>query len=289
MASADNEITADKEFAVNVSGGGPEGGFETRREGYAKIRYAFREYFAEFLGTLLLVLLGIGVNAQATFNPAAKGSSFLSVNLGWALAIICAILVAGPVSGAHLNPAVTIANAALRKFPWFKVPGYALAQLLGAFVGAAVIYVIYWPAFNAFDEGVRMTVGKTATAGVFATFPFNGAPQYASFITEFISTAILLLGILGITDPRHKIPTYAAAVCIGLVLGAIGFSTGMMTGYAMNPARDLGPRLFTLLAGWGISPFVESNCYFWVPIVAPILGAIAGIFVYDVLIFKRDL
>lgn len=274
-----------KEFSINVD----EVGFGKRRGSALHIKYIFREYFAEFLGTLLLLLFGDGVVAQVTFNKAAKGSSFLSINLGWALGLMCAIFVSGPVSGAHLNPAVTIANAVLRKFPWRKVPGYIAAQLAGGFAGAALVFCMYWPAFNDFDGGVRQTVGEFATAGIFATYPYKNAPHYASFITEVINTAILLICILGISDPRHKIPSYMGALCVGLVVGAIGLSIGMMTGYAMNPARDLGPRLFTLVAGWGVAPFVASGYYFWIPVIAPIFGAILGIFAYDLLIYPQEL
>lgn len=277
---------ADKEFQINISS--PEEGFGKRPSQITQIRYAFREYCAEFLGTVLLIVFGVGVVAQVTFNPAAKGSSFLSINLGWAFGLTCAIFVSGPVSGGHLNPAVTISNAITRRFPWRKVPGYIIAQVSGAFVGAALVYCMYWPAFNAFDNGVRSVVGDTATGGVFFTIPFNGAPIYSSFITEFINTAILMICILGINDPRHKVPSYMGALFVGLVVGTIGMCIGMMTGYAMNPARDLGPRLFTLAAGWGMDAFTNTGYYFWVPIVAPICGALFGILAYDMLIYPQE-
>jgi len=257
-------------------------------EGYANFRYQYREYMAEFLGTLILVLLGDGVVAQVTVNKAAVGSSWLSINLGFALALTMGIYVAGPVSGAHLNPAVTMANAILRKFDTKKVIGYMFAQVAGAFTGAFLVYANYWPAFDALDGGKRSTLGPHGTAGIFATFPYESAPIINSIISEVIGTAILLLGILAITDRRQKIPPYMAPPAIGLVLGSIGMSTGVMTGFALNPARDFGPRLFTAIAGWGWEPFCAANSYFWVPLLAPFAGALVGVAAYDALICPFD-
>ncbi|KAJ9068174.1 glycerol channel [Entomophthora muscae] len=256
--------------------------------GYGALRYQYREYLAEFMGTLILVLLGDGVVAQVSVNSGAIGSSFLSINLGFAMALMFGIYVAGPVSGAHLNPAVTLANAILRDFPARKIPGYFVSQTLGAFVGAALVYANYWPALNAIDGGHRSTVGPQATAGIFATFPYPDAPIVNSVISETLGTGMLLIGILAITDRRQKIPAYMAPIAIGTVLGSIGMSLGVMTGFALNPARDFGPRLFTAVAGWGWEPFTARSYYFWVPIVAPFIGALVGVFVYDTVICPLD-
>jgi len=257
-------------------------------EGFAGVRFRNRECFAEFFGTLILVLLGDGVIAQVTINKAAESSAWLSINLGFALALMMGIYVAGPVSGAHLNPAVTLANAVLRNFSWSKVPGYIFSQTLGAFTGAALVYANYWPAINAIDGGERSVIGPTGTGGIFATFPFPGAPPINSIVSEIIGTSLLLIGILAITDHRQKIPPYMAAPAIGLVLGSIGMSTGFMTGFALNPARDLGPRLFIAVAGWGYEAFKAVDNYFWIPLSAPFAGAIIGVLIYDSLICPYD-
>ncbi|KAI0230634.1 glycerol channel, partial [Massospora cicadina] len=240
---------SNNDFEINVNNSN-ENLLLTRPQGYGAVRYQYREYLAEFMGTMILVLLGDGVVAQVSVNKAAIGSSFLSINLGFAFALMLGVYVAGPVSGAHLNPAVTLANALLRKFPYRKIPGYFFAQTFGAFVGAALVYANYWPALDAIDGGHRSTIGPKGTAGIFATFPYPDAPIINSVISEAIGTAMLLIGILAITDRRQKIPPYMAPIAIGAVLGSIGMSLGVMTGFALNPARDFGPRLFTLVAGW---------------------------------------
>ncbi|KAJ9076022.1 glycerol channel [Entomophthora muscae] len=244
-------------------------------------------YLAEFLGTLLLVLFGDGAVAQVTFNKVAVGSSHLSVALGFAFGLTCALFVAGPVSGGHLNPAITVANALFRKFPWRRVPGYIFAQTFGAFMGASLVYLVYWPAMNVFDGGVRQTLGKMGTGGIFATYPNPAAPNYSSFLTEVVISGVFVVCIVAMTDPRHRIPGYVSAIAIGLSIGVVGLSLGVMTGFALNPARDFGPRFFTSIAGWGWEPFQACNYYFWVPIVGPTVGAILGTFSYDLLIFPN--
>ncbi|KAJ9065962.1 glycerol channel [Entomophthora muscae] len=227
-----------------------------------------QEYIGEFIGSLVLVLLGDGVIAQVTFNENSEGTKFLSINLGWAMGLSFAILLAGPTC--HLNPAVTLGLATIGKHPWAKVPAYIAAQLVGAFLGAAALFMVYWPAFFSFPGGAR----TLKTAGIFATFPFEGSPFYASFITEMLATGMLMMGILALGT--HKMPSYFGALWVGLLVGSIGISLGAMTGYALNPARDFGPRLFTLAAGWGTAPFTGSNYYFWIPIFGPVVGAIGA-------------
>ncbi|KAJ9068175.1 glycerol channel [Entomophthora muscae] len=246
--------------------------------------YFRREYMAEFLGTLILVLFGDGAVAQGVLNPAAKGSAYLTINLGFGLGLGMGVYVASTVSGAHLNPAITLANCVLRKFPWRKLPGYLLAQLLGGMFGAALVMLVSFPAIQHLDEGVRMTSGPMATAGIFATFPPDYVSNFSAFMIELVSTAFLVIGILGVSDPRHKTPSWLAPIAIGGVITAIGMCTGWLTGFALNPARDFGPRLFTAMAGWGTEPFTSHGYYFIIPIIAPILGALAGLATYDFLV-----
>jgi glycerol uptake facilitator protein len=240
----------------------------------------FSEMLAEFLGTLVLITLGDGVVAMVVlFGSGVPGEvvkgGYTNITLGWGLAVLMGICVAGRVSGAHLNPAVTLALAVFRGFPWRKVLPYVLAQLLGAFVAAALVYINYLPAFREFDPDLS----KTATTGVFTTFPaFPDTPHAWAhgLFDQFIGTALLMGLILAIVDSQ---PAGLQPILVGLVVVAIGVSWGGMHGYAINPARDLGPRLFTLVAGFRETGF-RSHA-FWVPIIGPLLGGLAGALVYE--------
>jgi glycerol uptake facilitator protein len=236
---------------------------------------------AEFLGTLVLIALGDGVVAMVVlFGTGAPGEvvkgGYTNITLGWGLAVLMGILVAGRVSGAHLNPAVTLAMAVFRGFPWRKVLPYMLAQVAGAFAAAALIYVNYLPAFQAFDPKLV----KQESVGIFTTFPqFPDAWQFG-LLDQIVGTALLLGLILAIVDPdNHAIPSWLQPVLIGLVVVAIGISWGGMHGYAINPARDFGPRLFTLVAGFKQTGF-DGHAW-WVPIIGPLLGGLIGAWVYD--------
>ena len=208
------------------------------------------ELVAEFLGTFVLILFGTGVVAMVVLFPSKNAGEtvhggFTNITLGWGLAVTMGIYIAGKVSGAHLNPAVTLAVAVFRKFPWSKVIPYSIAQTAGAFAAAAVVYRNYLPAFHQVDPQLA------TTAGVFTTFPaFPGQPQ-AGFLDQLIGTGLLMLMIFAITDEFNTPPgANMAPAMIGLVVVAIGMSFGGMHGYAINPARDFGPRLFTVFAGF---------------------------------------
>jgi glycerol uptake facilitator protein len=237
------------------------------------------ELIAEFLGTLVLIALGDGVVAMVVlFDKDVPGGVFMggytNITLGWGLAVLMGICVAGRVSGAHLNPAVTLALAVFRDFPWRKVGPYMAAQTAGAFAGAALVFVNYLPAFQKFDP----TLSKTAS--VFATVPAFPDSWAFGLIDQVIGTALLVGLILAITEVKNPFTTSALQpLMIGLVVVAIGVSWGGMHGYAINPARDLGPRLFTLVAGFKNTGF--DNGVFVVPIVGPLLGGLLGALVYD--------
>jgi MIP family channel proteins len=246
-----------------------------------------REALAEFFGTFVLILLGVGVVAQVVLSQQTAGT-YLSINLAWGLAVTMGIYVAGGVSGAHMNPAVTIALATHRRFAWGKVPGYVIAQVAGAFTAAAVVYVTYADAFTHFDGGVRHVAGAQGTAGIFATYPQPFLTLTGGFLDQVVGTAVLMAVILGVTDARNAPPAAGMApLVIGLVVMVIGMSFGFNAGYAINPARDFGPRLFTAIAGWGIEVFRASGGWWWVPIVAPVIGAVLGAAAYDVFIGNR--
>jgi len=245
-----------------------------------------RELFAEFLGTFVLIALGAGVVAQVLLSN-EKNGTYISINLAWGMAVTLAIYVAGGVTGAHLNPAVTVALAARRGFPWSKVVPYSLAQTFGAFIASLVVFVTYREAFDAFDGGTRQILGEKATAGIFATYPQSFLSSSGGLIDQIVDTALLMVVILAIGDNRNLAPTgNLAPVLVGMLVTVIGMSFGFNAGYAINPARDLGPRLFTAVAGWGPDVFKAGNYWFWVPIVGPIVGGVLGAYAYDLLIGK---
>jgi glycerol uptake facilitator protein len=240
------------------------------------------QVLAELLGTLVLIALGDGVVAMVVlFDTGTPGEvtkgGYTNITLGWGLAVLMGICVAGRVSGAHLNPAVTLALAVFRGFPWGKVAPYVLAQVAGAFAGAALVYANYLPAFQQFDPGLENT------ASVFTTFPAFPDRWAFGLLDQVAGTALLVGLIFAITDPRNgTVPPSLQPFAIGLVVVAIGVSWGGMHGYAINPARDFGPRLFTLAAGFRNTGF--DTHAFWVPIAGPLLGGLVGALLYDSLI-----
>ena len=251
------------------------------------LKGTLREAAAEFLGTFILICFGAGVVAQTVLSKEANGS-YLGINIGWALGVMLGVYVAAGVSGGHLNPAVTLALAVHRGFPWKKVAPYALAQTAGAFVASALVFATYREAFAAFDGGTRLVEGATATAGIFATYPQAYLSIAGGFVDQAVGTLLLAVGVLAITDPKNTgTPAYLVPPLVaGLVL-AIGVAFGFNAGYAINPARDFGPRLFTAVAGWGPGVFTVGGGWWWVPIVGPIVGAILGAWIYDAFVGKH--
>lgn len=246
-----------------------------------------REAAAEFLGTFILIMFGVGVVAQTVLSRGANGS-FLAINLGWGLGVMLGVYAAGGVSGAHLNPAVTLALAVTRQFPWAKVVPYALAQTAGAFVASAVVFLTYREAFAAFDGGMRQVLGPQGTAGIFATYPQPFLSTLGGFVDQVVGTALLMAGVLAVTDQRNNAPPgWFAPVMVAGIVVAIGVAFGLNAGYAINPARDFGPRLFTAMGGWGTEVFTAAGGWWWVPVVAPCVGAVVGAFAYDLLVFRH--
>jgi glycerol uptake facilitator protein len=239
------------------------------------------ELIAEFLGTFVLILFGTGVVAMVVLFPSHNPGEtihggFTNITLGWGLAVTMGIYIAGKVSGAHLNPAVTLALAVFRGFSWRKVLPYSIAQTAGAFLAAALVYWNYLPAFRQADPQLERT------AGIFTTFPAFPELLQAGFLDQVIGTALLVLLVFAITDEFNSPPgANLAPVLIGLVVVAIGMSFGGMHGYAINPARDFGPRLFTVLAGFHNNGLTDGLRVWWVPVIAPLLGGLVGGAVYD--------
>ena len=243
-----------------------------------------REALAEFLGTFVLMMFGVGVVAQVILGGGADGA-YVSINLGWGLAVTLGVYVAAGVSGAHLNPAVTVALATHRGFPWRKVLPYVAAQVAGAFLASLVVYFTYREALDAFYGGVRQIAGPQGTAGIFATYPKPYLSVMGGLVDQIVGTALLVGCIFAVTDRRNSAPPDGMApLVVGLVVVAIGVAFGGNAGYAINPARDFGPRLFTALAGWDMAVFQINNHWWWVPIVGPLVGGLLGGLVYDLFV-----
>ncbi len=232
---------------------------------------------AEFLGTALLVLFGDGVVANVVLSRSkGQNSGWIVIAAGWACGVTIAVYAVNALSGAHLNPAVTIAAAAIGKFAWSRVPGYVLAQTAGAFLGGILVWLTYLPHW-------ALTEDKGAKLAVFCTGPAVRRPL-ANVVSEAIATAALTLGLLTVLTPKNLIPNTGfesafAPLLVGVIVFGIGLSLGGSTGYAINPARDLGPRLAHSLLpipGKGTSDWG----YAWVPVVGPIIGGVLGAFVY---------
>ena len=251
------------------------------------MRGVAREAAAEFLGTFVLIIFGVGVVAQVVLSGGASGE-YLSINLAWGLAVTMAVYVAGGISGAHLNPAVTLAMAVHRRFEWRKVPLYCAAQFAGAFAASAVVYATYREALNHFDGGVRQVVGPQATAGIWATYPQPFLSVFPGGVADQIVGTALLVGIIfALTDRLNLAPHPSATpVLVGALVFLIGACFGFNSGYAINPARDLGPRVFTAIAGWGSEVFRAGHSWWWVPVVAPPIGGVLGGYVYDLLVSR---
>ncbi|CAL9594202.1 MIP/aquaporin family protein [Streptomyces sp. Tu 3180] len=268
------------------------------RRGYRKD--LFGEMLAEFLGTFVLILLGIASVAVAVVGLPGSGrqvvefgpANWLIIAWGWGLAVVFAVYVAGGVSGAHLNPAVTLAFAVRRDFPWRKVLPYWLAQVVGAFVAAALVYACYRWAIDASNAGEGIPRDESlGTYSIFATFPaeYFGDSWWGPLLDQIVGTGILLLLICALIDTRNTAPlSNLHPFLIGLVVVAIGLTFGTNAGYAINPARDFGPRLFTYFEGWGAialpGTFQWFSGYWWIPIVGPLIGGVLGTVVYDLLI-----
>ncbi|HEU5353358.1 MAG TPA: MIP/aquaporin family protein [Actinocrinis sp.] len=239
------------------------------------------ELAAEFAGTLILILIGVGVVAQVVAGGIGNHDS---IAWAWGLGVILGVYVAGRISGAHLNPAVTVALAAFGGFSWRKVLPYSIAQTLGAFVAALLVRWNYTEVLGKLDPGHTIK-----TQGVFSTLPGNGALPvhlWGGFRDQVIGTAILLFLVLAVTDLRNSSPlANMAPVVVGLIVVAIGMAWGTNAGYAINPARDFGPRFASFITGYGTA-FRDQygELYFWVPIVAPLIGGLIGAGLYKVLI-----
>ncbi|WP_032123345.1 MIP/aquaporin family protein [Clostridium amazonitimonense] len=230
-------------------------------------------FMGELLGTMILILLGDGVVANTVLKKSkAEGAGWMVVTTGWALAVAIPVYIFGPISGAHFNPAVTIGLASIGKFAWAEVPMYIIAQLIGAFIGATLVWLSFLPHFEATED-------KGAKLAVFSTGPAIRNTT-TNLITEIIGTFVLVFAILGIANT--KMVDGLSPLVVGGIVWAAGLSLGGPTGYAINPARDLGPRIahaILPIKGKGDSDWG----YAWIPVVGPIIGGLIAALCFKML------
>lgn len=223
-------------------------------------------FWGEVIGTMLLVILGDGVVGGVLLNKSkAQNGGWIVISAGWGLAVAMAVYAVGNLSGAHINPAVTIGFAAAGQFPWADVPAYILAQMIGAIIGAVIVWLHYYPHWAQTDD-------PALKRAVFCTDPAIRSP-FSNLLSEVIGTFVLVFGLLAIGT--NEFTQGLNPLIVGLLIVSIGLSLGGTTGYAINPARDLGPRIahFVLpIAGKG-----DSNWgYAWIPVAGPVIGGILG-------------
>ncbi|NMP29463.1 aquaporin family protein [Rahnella sp. SAP-1] len=243
---------------------------------------------AEFLGTGLIIFFGAGCVAALKLAGASFGQWEISII--WGLGVSMAVYLTAAISGAHLNPAITIALCLFANFDGRKVLPYIVAQVAGAFCAAALVYGLYYNLFFDFEQSHNMVRGSVESldlAGIFSTYPNPHISVLQAFLVEAVITAILMALILALTDDGNGVPRGALApLLIGLLIAVIGASMGPLTGFALNPARDFGPKLFAYFAGWGKVAFTGARDipYFLVPIFGPLVGACLGAVGYKALI-----
>jgi glycerol uptake facilitator protein len=244
------------------------------------VRVRGGELLSECMATFIILALGDSAAAMyVLYDPSPYAQAYWGVCIAWGLAVTLAIHVTGAVSGTHANPAVTLALALFRGFPPAKILPYAAAQVLGAFLGAAMVYLLFSPVidhYNALHHLSRNLDG--GAAGVFFTHPGLAITPLHAFGDEIVLTGILVLGIFAITEEFNTLApaANAGALLIGLLVATIGACAGYLEAWPINPARDFGPRLFCFFTGWGAQAFPAPQNYWWVPIAGPLLGGVAG-------------
>ena len=247
------------------------------------------ELIAEAVAVAIIIGLGDSVAAMySLYDPNPYAGSYWGVCIAWGLAVTIAIYSTASVSGCHANPAVTLALACFRKFSWRKVLPYCAAQVVGGIAGAGIVYALYSPVIDAFNAAHHLTRATGGAAGVFFTHPGPGILPLHAFSDEIILTAFLVFGIFAITEQYNEQAPGAnsGALIIGFLVATIGACSGFLEAWAINPARDLGPRLFCFTAGWGPAAFPSPGSYWWIPIAGPLLGGVLGGGAYQLLIHQ---
>jgi len=249
-----------------------------------------REPAAEMLGTMILTLVGTAGNCQVVLSSnsgvaSSQKGDYLSLVFGWASSVALGAWVAGGVSGGHINPVVTLCMAVFRGFPWRKVPGYVLGQLIGAWAGALLVFANYFHAIDVFEGQKGRRTLKTGS--LFGTYALDYMPAANCFFDEFLGTFVLLLVVFAITDKRNGPPPAGLVpLVVFIAILGIGVAFGMQTGFAINPARDLGPRIMTAMVGYGRQVFdFRSQYWIWSPLLGSVCGGLVASFLYDFLIY----
>ncbi|NXI17580.1 AQP3 protein, partial [Irena cyanogastra] len=243
-----------------------------------------RKMLAEALGTFILMVFGLSSVAQVVLGKGNSGQ-YLSINMAFGIGVTLGVYAAGGVSGAHLNAAITITQWVLGNICWTTLVAYIIGQFLGSFMAAATVFALYYDAIYDYTNGSLTVSGPTATAMIFSTYPAPSVSLQGAFFTEFLATVMLILGVLVIHDEKNNAAIKGAQPMLtGLLVLGIGLGMGLNTGYAINPSRDLPPRIFTAIAGWGTAVFTADHSWWWIPVAAPILGSLFGVLVYQLCI-----
>lgn len=246
-----------------------------------------KEFVAELLGTAVLLMFGCGCVAQAVLSRNVNGNMF-SINVGWGLGVLIGIIVAGPISGAHLNPAVSVALAVVGKFPLRSLLHYLPAQYIGAWLGSALVLLTYRDALNHYydtDNSGQIRNWGLDTVGIFVTSPNEGVSNIGGAIDQVVGTALLLLGVSAVGYSKNsKVSSIIGPLIVAFVVMAIGICFGHNAGYAINPARDLGPRIMTWMFGWGNAVWKQSSYWWWIPVVCCHVGGVIGALLHLLLI-----
>ncbi|EYC05079.1 hypothetical protein Y032_0084g1767 [Ancylostoma ceylanicum] len=241
----------------------------------------YRAALAELFCTGFLLFGGTCVNAQFILSQ-RRTNEWVCVAVGWGIVLLFAVQMGFRISGAHLNPAVSFFLFTQGKINALRFIVFVVAQNIGAFLGALSTFIVYYDAISHFDNRTRYVSGPRATANIFATYPQPHLSTFGGIIDQVAGTAVLCLGVAAITDRRNRIPPFLQPSFIGLLLTVLGMMVAMNAGYAINPARDFGPRLFTLCAGYGWRVFSYRNYkWFWIPIICPMIGAVIGAWLYE--------
>lgn len=239
---------------------------------------------SETLCTYVMMVCGLCSVAQVVTGRGQFGT-YISINLSFGLAVALGVHVGGGVSGAHMNAAVSLSSCVFGALGWRLLPLYIVAQFVGSFLAAATVYGVYYEAIMSYCGGNLTVTGPTATAGIFATYPAPYLSISGGFVDQVFGTAMLLLCLSALSDRRNSAPPAGLEpVCVGLLVLLIGMCAGANSGYAINPTRDIGPRVFTAIAGWGPEVFSAGNSWWWVPLVAPCVGAVLGTALYKLFI-----
>ncbi|CAJ0959141.1 unnamed protein product, partial [Mesorhabditis belari] len=239
-----------------------------------------RELLAEMIGTFMLVFIGTSANVQG----AMPGGDAAVATIAWGIGFMFAVYLAASVSGGHLNPSISLAQLILGNLSAGRMLSYWIVQVIGAFLGAGMTWFGHFDDLRYLGSGEKEVIGGNATAGLFATYPTAHMSTWGSLFDQIIGTALLSGLVCLITDKRHKIPPGFIPPLAGTIMTMIAGTYGSNGGFAINPARDLGPRLWLLCAGYGGAAFSAHSFYFWIPLVGPIIGAIIGAWIYKVFV-----